>query len=222
AVLAALRLEVTLVPEIDQRVQAFIGREPHAAAVAAVTTVGSPERNELLATEAGTAVPAVAGLHLDDGFVDKLHGGLDREPETGNAAHGTGTHSLPVPCSPFPLFEQTKSPALGGAFRLNVTRASARDHVHRALALGALDGKLHLAIDQREQGVVAAQADADARMELGAALADDDVAGFDGLAAEQLDAQIFRVGVAAVARGTYALFVCHGGFSLLAATGDAG
>ena len=78
AVLAALRLEVTLVPEIDQRVQAFIGREPHAAAIAAVTAVGSPERNELLATEAGAAVPAVAGLHLDDGFVYELHEDLRR------------------------------------------------------------------------------------------------------------------------------------------------
>src|SRR6185437_10825789 len=93
---------------------------------------------------------------------------------------------------PFPVprshsSNKRKAPRLAGPSGLNVTRASARDHVHRALALGALDGKLHLAIDQREQGVVAAQPDADARMELGAALADDDVAGFDGLAAEQLD-----------------------------------
>src|SRR6185437_8150481 len=99
---------------------------PHAAAVAAVTTVGSPERNELLATEAGTAVPAVAGLHLDDGFVDKLHGGLDREPETGNAGTWYGNTFTARSLFPVPLFEQTKSPALGGAFRLNVTRASAR------------------------------------------------------------------------------------------------
>src|SRR3546814_7493968 len=38
-----------------------------------------------------------------------------------------------------------------------------------------------------------------------------------------LRAEILRVGVAAVARGTYALFMCHGCFSLLlVATGDAG
>src|SRR3546814_7577490 len=38
-----------------------------------------------------------------------------------------------------------------------------------------------------------------------------------------LHAEILRVGVAAVARGTYALFMCHGCFSLLlVATGDAG
>src|SRR3546814_5737762 len=80
-----------------------------------------------------------------------------------------------------------------------------------------------LAVDEREQGVVAAEADAHARMELGAALANDDVAGFDRLATIDLHAEILRVGVAAVARGTYALFMCHGCFSLLlVATGDAG
>src|SRR6476646_8514211 len=59
-------------------------------------------------------------------------------------------------------------------------------------------------------------------MELGAALAYDDVAGFDRLATIDLHAEVFRVGVAAVARGTYALFMCHGCCSLLVATGDAG
>jgi hypothetical protein len=78
---------------------------------------------------------------------------------------------------------------------------------------GAAWPKLHLAVDEREQGVVATEADAGARMELGAALADDDVAGFDGLAAEDLDAEVLRVGIAAVARGAYALFVCHDCFS---------
>src|SRR3546814_19208843 len=60
-------------------------------------------------------------------------------------------------------------------------------------------------------------------MELGAALANDDVAGFDRLATIDLHAEILRVGVADVARGTYALFMCHGCFSLLlVAPGDAG
>ncbi len=54
------------------------------------------------------------------------------------------------------------------------------------------------------RGVVTAQANAGARVELGAALTHDDVAGFDGLVAEDLDAQVLRVGVATVARA-YAL-----------------
>src|SRR5690348_15210964 len=60
-------------------------------------------------------------------------------------------------------------------------------------------------------------------MELGATLAHDDIAGFDGLPAVELDAQVFRIRIAAVARRTYALFVCHDGLLLalaLAATGD--
>src|SRR3546814_6242309 len=59
-------------------------------------------------------------------------------------------------------------------------------------------------------------------MELGATLANDDVAGFDRLAAIHLHAEVLRVGVAAVARGTYALFMCHDCFSLFVATGNAG
>src|ERR1700686_5502249 len=46
-------------------------------------------------------------------------------------------------------------------------------------------------------------------MELGAALAHDDVAGDDDLAAEFLDAQPAPGAVAAVARGAARLFVCH-------------
>jgi hypothetical protein len=55
--------------------------------------------------------------------------------------------------------------------------------------LGALDGELHGAFGQREQGVVLADADVFARVEFGAALANDDVAGEDELAAVALDAR---------------------------------
>src|SRR5690606_38693897 len=72
------------------------------------------------------------------------------------------------------------------------------------------------------EGGGAAQADARTGVELGAALADDDVAGLDGLAAVHLHAEVLRVGVAAVAGRTTSLLVCHDCFSLLAATGDAG
>ena len=63
--------------------------------------------------------------------------------------------------------------------------------------------------DEREQRVVAATADAVARVEVGAALADEDLAGVDGLAAEALDAQALSVRVATVARRGRALLVCH-------------
>ena len=47
--------------------------------------------------------------------------------------------------------------------------------------------------------VVAATADVDAGMEVGAALPDDDLAGLDDLSAEPLDAEALGVGVATVA-----------------------
>src|SRR4028118_288749 len=62
---------------------------------------------------------------------------------------------------------------------------------------------------QREQRVVAAAADTEAGVEVGAALAHDDLAGLDDLTAEALHAEALGVGVAAVAGGRGALFVSH-------------
>ena len=62
---------------------------------------------------------------------------------------------------------------------------------------------------QCEQGVVAAAANAGARVEVGATLADDDLACGNYLAAEALDAEVLGVGVTTVASGTRAFFMCH-------------
>src|SRR6059058_2197537 len=71
-------------------------------------------------------------------------------------------------------------------------------HVHlAALELDAAGG-------QGEEGVVAADADVEAGLKLGAALAKDDRAGLDHLATVGLDAQILRIAVAAVPRRTAA------------------
>lgn len=56
----------------------------------------------------------------------------------------------------------------------------------------ALDGKLHHTGRLGIEGVVLADADVFAGMELGATLAHDDVAGCDELAAKSLDAEAFR------------------------------
>ena len=65
--------------------------------------------------------------------------------------------------------------------------------------------------DEREQRVVLAQADVLARVHDGAALADEDHARLDRLAAELLDAvQSLRVGIAPVLGRGLALFVRHG------------
>src|SRR5262249_60497199 len=61
----------------------------------------------------------------------------------------------------------------------------------------------------RDQCVVAAAAAQLARVELGAALADQDPPGVDELPAVPLDAQPLCGGVAAVARAGRTLLVCH-------------
>src|SRR6266481_4131211 len=61
----------------------------------------------------------------------------------------------------------------------------------------------------REQRVVAADADMGARVKLGAALAHDDVAGDDDLAAIFLDAEPPAAAVASVARGAARFLMRH-------------
>ena len=58
--------------------------------------------------------------------------------------------------------------------------------------------KLDFPFLEREEGIVAADADVKAGMKLRAALADDDRAGGHGLPAIRLDATVLRIGIAAV------------------------
>src|SRR3954463_3387566 len=76
-------------------------------------------------------------------------------------------------------------------------------HVH----LAALE--FDLAVDQGEQRVIGPAADIETGVKLRAALADDDRPGGDGLPAVGFDATVLRVGVATVAAGPAALFMCH-------------
>src|SRR5256885_4653618 len=67
----------------------------------------------------------------------------------------------------------------------------------------------HRARDEREQGVILADADVLAGDELGAALADEDRAGVDDAARVLLDAEPLPGGVAAVSGRARAFLVCH-------------
>src|SRR5699024_195803 len=75
------------------------------------------------------------------------------------------------------------------------------------LAILAQALKLHLAALEGEQGVVAALAHVDAGMDMGAPLANQDVAGQDELAVAPLHAQALGLGITAVAGGADALLV---------------
>ena len=67
----------------------------------------------------------------------------------------------------------------------------------------------HAAVDEGENRVVTAHTDTLTGVELGAALADDDVTGDDGLAAELLNAETLAAGIAPVTDGTLTFFMCH-------------
>ena len=56
---------------------------------------------------------------------------------------------------------------------------------------------MNAAIDQSEQGVIAADADALTRMDVGAALTDQDVAGQNKLTVAALDAEALGLGITA-------------------------
>lgn len=69
--------------------------------------------------------------------------------------------------------------------------------------------KLHGSVRQGEQRPVATNAHVLARVELGTALPDDDAARGDEFGTESLDAQTFRLAVAAVLCAALSLFMCH-------------
>src|SRR5690348_9342275 len=81
------------------------------------------------------------------------------------------------------------------------------DRHEGAAAGGGVEGDPTIRLG--EQGVVLADADIGAGMELGAALAHEDVAGEDELIAEPLHAQPLAGGIAAVARAAACFLMCH-------------
>src|SRR3546814_4298789 len=89
---------------------------------------------------------------------------------------------------------------------MSVSPLTGDDVHHAATATGA---ELDRTGGEGEQGVVATAADVGAGVEVRAALADDDLARVDALAAEALDAETLGVRVATVLGRGCALLVCH-------------
>src|SRR3954465_8081439 len=101
------------------------------------------------------------------------------------------------PPVPFDSFPRCGAASLRGQhLDVDDLPAAARAEAHRP----GLEG---------EEGVVAATADVHAGVEVRSALADDDLAGLDDLAAEALDPEVLCVGVTTVAGRARALLVCH-------------
>jgi hypothetical protein len=69
--------------------------------------------------------------------------------------------------------------------------------------------ELHGSGLQRKQSVIATAPNVNAGVEVGTALADDDLASLDNLPTETLDTQHLGIGITAVPGGTSALLMCH-------------
>jgi hypothetical protein len=68
---AALRFVLRVVPEMKQGVVMFAGNQDDIAAPASIAAARPASRNVLLAAERKASITAVAGLHLDDNFINE-------------------------------------------------------------------------------------------------------------------------------------------------------
>ena len=188
AAAAALGAKPPLHAEVRERVDALARDEIDAAAVAAVAAVRTAARDELLAPKADAAAAAGAGLDANVGFIDEFHA---------SEALASG---------------ETKKPRTAG-LRIEPRRARATLSPRRTLTMRRLFGPLtrerDAARDARVQRVVAAHPDVGAGVILRTALAHDDVAREHLLAAEALDAESFRLRIAAVPGAAACFLVCH-------------
>ena len=180
AILAVGRGVLALVAEVHQGRQVVVRHKDDITAAAAVAAVRTARRHEFFAVERHRTVAALAGVQPDRGGINKI----------------TGCHKIPLYYKKRASREGPPVPVL-----LLLDRA--------ALAVTAHALKVNAAIDQSEQGVIAADADALTRMDMGAALTDQDVAGQNELTVAALDAEALGLGITTVLGRTYAFFMCH-------------
>lgn len=194
---------VRLVVVVEQRGHGLVDDQHHVTAPAAVAAVRAAERLELLPVYGGTAV---ASATRGDVQLDAVHEGghgmclqlrtkILHSPVCHRAASMENTRKA----DPLPERE------VRSASRKN--RSGDRNDVHDLAA--TVGTELHRTGVKGEQRVVLATADAVARVEVGAALADQDLTGVDDLTAEALHAEPLSIGVATVPSGRCALLVCH-------------
>src|SRR6516164_6572609 len=173
--------EMLAIAVVDQGVQIVRRSKDDVAAFAAVAAVGAAELDELRAAKARGPAPAVTTLQVDLALVEELHG-----------------------ASTAPRMGCRLGRLLGGLRRLRDRR-----HDRDIGTAGAAGVEFDRTAQCREQRMVAADADMRPRVELGAALAHDDVARHDDLAAELLDAEPPSAAVAPVARGATRFLMRH-------------
>ena len=183
--------------EVEQRVDIGVDDEDDVTAAAAVAAVRSAERFELLTMDRRTTVAALARADVQNDAVDESGHGTD-PPRVDAAGVGESGTNWWTKRSGADRVLDPGPPLIGGATKRGGLGLHRLRHDVDGLA-AALAAELDRTRREREQGVVAATADVDAGVEVGAALANQDLTGADGLAAEALDAEALCIRIATVA-----------------------
>ena len=164
--------------EIHEGVQGRFGAEDHIAPIAAVATVRAALGQILRPKEGQASVTALARLHANHRLIYELHA---------------------APSSPAAAPRRAKKnpgnrgffagPRISGALGLRPRLGLGRLDAHVTALLRPTNLKLHLTIGEGEEGVIPAQANVGAGVELGAALPNEDVPRLSCLASEELNAK---------------------------------
>jgi hypothetical protein len=162
--------------EVDERVVMRAGDEIDRAAWPPVTTIRTAAGDELLAPEADAAPAALPSSDQDVNFVDKHVEEATRARPLTARNLVSGRRNVEA--------QGADARMLGGGFGGLDDGMDADEATARAVIL-----ELDHALDLREQRVVLAEADVQARAELAAALADENRAAGDEVAVELLAAK---------------------------------
>jgi hypothetical protein len=158
-------------PKVDQRVNRFIGEQIDITAMAAVPAIGATAFNILFAAETQATVATVSCYYPYSCFIDEFHWEI-------------------LSCI-------RKTPHVAGLLNSCLSeRASAGDplacyDIHKLAILRPLSRKLHVTSGFRKKRVITADTNVCARMKSSAALAYQNVAGNNQLAAILFHAQTF-------------------------------
>src|SRR5690606_10710858 len=180
ALFAVTRTGVRAEVKVEKGVHAGVDGEEDVAALTAVAAVGSAERLELLPVHGGTAIAAGTRGEMDHRPVDEsgCHGVPSCTDDAYGARRRTTTHAGRARLGTGPAPRRSYWWCWSGRSALD------RNHVDHLAA--TLHAELDRARGQSEQRVVTATADVVARVELGAALPDEDLARLHDLTTEPL------------------------------------
>jgi hypothetical protein len=97
AVCASARPKVRLIGQADQIVGVNVSLENDISSVAAVSTIGTTVRHELLATKTAAAITSISSLRVNANVINELHSLIkpqERQPSKFRAAGPNGCRLL--------------------------------------------------------------------------------------------------------------------------------